>query len=128
MVLIFQVLKKSIQVRQNNLLLETEKHSLLNCFTRCCGVIDFGSLTQVPLHLFFPFGGFLSTFPLQASSEAVGLSKQSSTDIIFVDVSIAGTTASSFPWHLWHPLLQGSLSNTHLAGCTGRNNFHFIRL
>ena len=104
----------SRQARQNNLLLDIEKHSLLNYFTCCCGVIDFGSLTQVLLHLFFPFGGFLSTFHLQASSEAVGLCKQSSTDVIFVDVSFACTTASSFPWHSRRPLSQGSLSNTLL--------------
>ena len=62
------------------IMLVFEKHLSLYCFSRCCGIIDLGSLTHVPRDLFLPFGGFLSTFCLQDYSEEVGLCKQSKTD------------------------------------------------
>ena len=85
--MLFLTDNSSRQANQNKLLLDTVKYSSLCCFTRCCGIIDLGSLTQVPRDLFLPFGGFLSTFCLQDNSEVVGLRKQSKTDFTFADAS-----------------------------------------
>ena len=74
--------------KQNNFLLDTEKHSLGCCFTRCFGVINLGSLEQVPLDLFLPFGGLLqSIFHLRDNSEAVGVRKESINDLAVVEES-----------------------------------------
>ena len=85
--MLFLTDNSSRQANQNKLLLDTVKYSSLCCFTRCCGIIDLGSLTQVPRDLFLPFGGFLSTFCLQDNSEVVGLHKQSKTNFTVADAS-----------------------------------------
>ena len=73
----------SRQPVQNNLLLDTCRHSSENSFTLCNGDMDFGSFTPLtPQDLFLPMGGFLRTFLFLAKSLGVGLFSLSRMDIV----------------------------------------------